>query len=215
MNQDAATQLSRRKDFTRSSAPRAFFARAVLGACIGSTVAFYGHQAAALAPHPVPDQLRAIAFLAAAVSLTLILFLKIQMTGIAAGPRRVRVQGKKQEIFVRRRPEVLAWILRRWIVFFVCVAATLAALFAGLAHYNVPLPVEPVQQAMAQVARMGQDLTLLVYALVLGCATLFLSETTLRITAKTGLRNQAAWIYLPAIGSMTATLLRLGSTVTR
>ncbi|MBI3890602.1 MAG: hypothetical protein HY303_03625 [Candidatus Wallbacteria bacterium] len=210
MSQSIAIQ-SRRKDNPAIHVPLAYTARAVLGTCIGSSVALYGWQASAAASPEVRAQVHSVAMLAAAISLMVTGFVKIQMVGVASRTHRVKLDGQKKEIFVRRRSEVLGWLVRRWMVFLVCAAAALGALHAGLAHYQVQLPLEPMERALSEVARMSQDVTLLLCALGFSTATLVLSETMLRLSSKAGIPNQAAWIYLPAIASMAATLHHLGA----
>ncbi|MBI4871480.1 MAG: hypothetical protein HY814_07930 [Candidatus Riflebacteria bacterium] len=200
----------RRKDAEPVKPAAAFVGRAVLGLCIGTSVAFYGRLAiVSTAPPAVLQQFHSVAMMAAALSLMIVGFLKVQMVGVVGKPHRVKLNGQRQEVFVRRRPEVLSWIARRWLVFAVCLIAALGLLALGLNYYHVPLPVEPVQKALDQVTRMSQDVLLLLLALILGTATLLLSETTLRMTAKAGLQHQAAWIYLPAIVSMAGLLTYL------
>ena len=202
---------TRRKEPTKIQPTAACLGRAVLGACIGTSVAFYGYVAASSAPPAVAQQFRSVALMAAAISLMIVGFLKAQMAGVVSRQHKVRINGQKQEVFVRRRPEVLAWIVRRWMLFIVCVAAVLGLLWLGLNYYHVALPVEPMQKALDEIGRMSQDLTLLLYALALGAATLVLAEWTYRMTAKAGLEHQAAWIYLPAIASMSGLLSYLAA----
>ncbi len=200
---------TRRNQIERPNPGAAFASRTLIGACIGSAVALYGYLATASTPAAAQDQLQSVAFMAAGLSVSIIIFMKVQMALVSSRPHKMKTHGVKKEVFVRRRPEVLAWILRRWIVFLVCVGVALGALTIGLKHYKLPLPTEPVKAAVQQVAQMGQDATLLLFALALGGTTLLLSETAVRLTMKVNLPHQASWVYLSAIGSMTATLLRL------
>lgn len=210
MSQSTSIQ-SRRKDIPHLNVPVAFAARALIGTCIGTSVAVHGFQAAGIASPELGAQVHSVAMLAAAISLIVTGFLKIQMVGVAARPHRIKVNGERKEVFVRRRTEVLVWLVRRWMVFLLCVGIALAALYAGLAHYQVQVDLEPMERALADVARMSQDVVLLLYAIGFSAATLLLSETMLRVSSKAGIPNQAAWIYLPAIAGMASTLHRMGA----
>lgn len=169
----------------------------VLGSLIGSSIGFYGLMMARNLfgkSSPVIDYLWFLCILLGFASMALI---KSQMDSIRETVYVKRIEGKMQQIRIRRRPEVVFTLLKR------ALLALLAAfVILGLLHYGILQFKSEVTTASSQgaffIPTLGQDLLMSFYALALASIVLGVCELTLRATQKEGFPYLALWLFIPA-----------------
>lgn len=210
MSTSQSAVQGRRKDTTGPSQVTFYPTRILLGAIIGSGLGLWSFQVASVFPAEVARQLPLAAMLSLGLTLLLMVSLRWQMQSIRTRSHWVKVDGVKQEIRLRRRPEVLRRVVRRFGLGALGLGAGLAVAGTAVVYASGGATTWPMildwARSSAQLPVSG---SVLLFSFVVSAVSLVSAELTFRATVKAGMPHQVEALYLPIVTVSIFTLLTL------
>jgi len=185
----------------------------VLGVVIGTSIGIYSLVGAHWLFARSTPLLSHLWWLDIVLGLVGMVVIKNQMDGIRQTVFIAKVDGKVQQLRVRRRHEVVMTLVKRAVIAALTAVVLLVGIHAGIQHYRAELgdTVGRTVAARGLLPAVGDDVLLVVFAVATVAVTLTVCELTLRTTQKEGFAYAALWLFVPATVTMGLSILHATS----